>query len=85
MSDMPLQLFPGMASNADDVEILIAFFGFFALMSLVALVKFQGNVLFIFSLMLSVASMTWLLQQHRLEAREGKFLERRPRRKRKRS
>ena len=44
------------------MELLIAFFGFFTLMSVVALIKFQGNPLFLFSLLLSAASLIWLVQ-----------------------
>ena len=50
------------------MELLIAFFGFFALLSVVALIKFQGNPLFLFSLLLSAASLIWLVQ---LRLQEG--------------
>ena len=43
------------------MAILIAFFGFFALMSAVALIRFEGNPLFIFTLLLSSASLVWLI------------------------
>ena len=49
------------------MEVLIAFFGFFVLMSVVALIKFQGNPLFLFSLLLSTASLIWLFNLHRQE------------------
>jgi len=49
------------------MEILIAFFGFFALMSAVALVRFEGNPLFLFSLLLSAASLIWLIVLKREE------------------
>lgn len=49
------------------MELLIGFFGFFVLMSVVALIKFQGNPLFLFSLLLSAASLIWLVHLHRQE------------------
>ncbi len=53
------------------MELLIAFFGFFTLMSVVALIKFQGNPLFLFSLLLSVASLIWLVQAERQGTRSA--------------
>jgi hypothetical protein len=61
--------------------ILTVFFGFFALMSLVALVRFEGNALFVFSLLLSIASIAWIVQQDRAPAGP----KRRPRKTRRRS
>ena len=49
------------------MELLIGFFGFFVLMSVVALIKFSGNPLFLFSLLLSTASFIWLVHLHRQE------------------
>ena len=64
------------------MTVLVAFFGFFALMSVVALVKHHGNPLFLFSLLISVASLVWLLNLERdrgapVSRRRGR---RRPRR-----
>jgi len=42
------------------MTILLAFFGFFTLLSGVALVKFEGNPIFIFTLLLCVASLVTL-------------------------
>jgi len=39
------------------MTILLAFFGFFTLLSGVALVKFEGNPIFLFTLLLCVASL----------------------------
>lgn len=39
------------------MSILLAFFGFFTLLSAVALVKFEGNPIFIFTLLLCLASL----------------------------
>ena len=39
---------------------LLAFFGFFALLSVVALVKFAGNPVFVFTLILCLASLVTL-------------------------
>jgi len=49
------------------MEILIAIFGAFTLASAVALFKFEGNPLFVFSLLLSLASMVWLIHLARQE------------------
>jgi len=43
------------------MEILIALFGAFTLASIVALVSFEGNPLFAFSLLLSATSLVWLV------------------------
>lgn len=42
------------------MTILLAFFGFFTLLSGVALVKFEGNPIFIFTLLLCIASLVML-------------------------
>jgi len=47
------------------MEILIALFGAFTLASIVALVKFEGNPLFAFSLLLSLASLVWMINMAR--------------------
>jgi len=47
------------------MEILIALFGAFTLASIVALVSFEGNPLFAFSLLLSVTSLVWLINMAR--------------------
>lgn len=60
------------------MTILAAFFGFFALMSLIALVKFQGNVIFVFSLLLSAASLVWILNLERGGRRAAARASRRP-------
>jgi len=39
------------------MSVLLVFFGFFALMSVAALVKFSGNPIFLFTLLLCVASL----------------------------
>ena len=39
---------------------LLAFFGFFALLSVAALVKFSGNPVFLFTLLLCLASLVTL-------------------------
>jgi hypothetical protein len=47
------------------MEFLLAFFGFFALLSVVALIKLQGNPIFLFTLVLCVAGLvtTWRLER----------------------
>ena len=44
---------------------LLVFFGFFALLSVVALVKFQGNPIFLFTLLLCVTSLAVMWQAER--------------------
>ena len=44
---------------------LLVFFGFFALLSAVALVKFQGNPIFLFTLLLCVTSLAVMWQAER--------------------
>ena len=44
---------------------LLIFFGFFALLSVVALVKFQGNPIFLFTLLLCVTSLAVMWQAER--------------------
>jgi len=51
------------------MEILVAIFGLFAVGSLAALVKFQGNPLFLFSFLLSTASASWIAWSLREEKR----------------
>ena len=51
------------------MEILIALFGALTLASLVALARFEANPLFAFSLLLSAASLVWLVN---LARQEGK-------------
>lgn len=43
------------------MELLVAVFGVFSLASLVALVRFSGNPVFAFTLLLSLASLAWML------------------------
>jgi hypothetical protein len=47
------------------MSFLLAFFGFFALLSLAALIRLQGNPIFLFTLLLCVASLVtiWRLDQ----------------------
>ncbi len=59
--------------------ILIGVFGFFALMSAVALVKFEGNPLFIFTLLLCATSLVWLVRLHREDAADRGTTRRRSR------
>ena len=47
------------------MEILIGVFGFFLVLSLVALIKYSGNPLFIFSFLLCAASLIWRVRLHR--------------------
>lgn len=54
------------------MEILLGVFGFFALLSAVALVKFQGNPVFVFSLLLCSASLVWLIRLNREESRPSR-------------
>ena len=63
------------------MEMLMAIFGVFALASLVALVKFQGNPLFVFALLLSLASLVWLEMMRREGAAPAARGKRRGRRK----
>lgn len=51
------------------MEILIALFGAFTVASIVALFIFEGNPLFAFSLLLSLASLVWLVNMARLEGK----------------
>jgi hypothetical protein len=39
------------------MNVLLVFFGFFAVLSVAALVKFSGNPIFLFTLLLCVASL----------------------------
>ena len=47
------------------LSFLLAFFGFFALLSVAALIRLQGNPIFLFTLLLCVASLVtiWRLDQ----------------------
>lgn len=47
------------------MTMLIGVFGFLALLSAVALVQYEGNPLFIFSLALCAASLIWLVRLER--------------------
>jgi hypothetical protein len=49
------------------MEMLMTVFGVFALASLVALVRFEGNPLFAFTLLLSLASLAWMWKLSRQE------------------
>ena len=49
------------------MEMLMAVFGIFALASLVALVRFEGNPLFAFTMLLSLASLAWMINLSRQE------------------
>jgi 4-hydroxybenzoate polyprenyltransferase len=42
--------------------ILAVFFGVFSVMSLAALIRFQGNPVFLFTLLLSAATLVWLIR-----------------------
>ena len=46
---------------------LAVFFGVFTVMSLAALIRFQGNPVFLFTLLLSAATLVWLI---RLDAQD---------------
>lgn len=54
------------------MEILIAVFGFFLVLSAVALVKYSGNPLFIFSFLLCSASLIWLVRLNLEDSRTGR-------------
>jgi len=56
------------------MSILLAFFGFFTLLSAVALVKFEGNPIFIFTLLLCVASLVTLWRIDREETAKTSML-----------
>lgn len=43
------------------MELLVVVFGVFSLASLVALVRFAGNPVFAFTLLLSLASLAWMV------------------------
>jgi len=60
------------------MEILIALFGAFTLASIVALISFEGNPLFAFSLLLSLASLVWLINIARQEGKGTGRTRRRP-------
>ena len=51
------------------MEILIALFGALTLASIVALARFEANPLFAFSLLLSGASLVWLVNMARQEGK----------------
>ena len=51
------------------MEILIAMFGAFTLASIAALIAFEGNPLFAFSLLLSVTSLVWLINMARQDGK----------------
>jgi len=53
------------------MEILMVLFGSFVLASIVALIKFEGNPLFAFSLLLSATSLIWLISLARHEGKEA--------------
>jgi len=55
------------------MAILLAFFGFFTLLSGVALWKFEGNPIFIFTLLLCLASLLtiWRIDGEERPARRG--------------
>jgi len=42
--------------------ILAVFFGVFTVLSIAALVRFQGNPVFLFTLLLSAATLVWLIR-----------------------
>jgi len=42
--------------------ILAVFFGVFTVLSLAALIRFQGNPVFLFTLLLSAATLVWLIR-----------------------
>jgi len=50
------------------MEILMLVFGVFAAASAAALIRFEGNPLFAFTLLLSLASLVWLWNLARQEA-----------------
>lgn len=54
------------------MEILISVFGFFLVLSLVALVKYSGNPLFIFSFLLCSASLIWLVRLNLEDSGSGR-------------
>lgn len=51
---------------------LLAFFGFFAILSIAALVKFSGNPVFLFTLLLCLASLVTLWRADRDESGPAK-------------
>ncbi len=64
------------------MTILLVFFGFFTLLSGVALVKFEGNPIFIFTLALCVASLVTIWQIDREASPRSGSPARRPARRR---
>jgi hypothetical protein len=64
------------------MEILIGIFGALTLASIVALARFEGNPLFAFSLLLSGASLVWLVNLSRQEGKVSRPPARKVKRKR---
>lgn len=53
------------APGSGGLSFLLAFFGFFAVLSVAALIRLQGNPIFLFTLLLCVASLVtvWRLDE----------------------